>query len=141
MLASFGDDAEGIHMSTQDNKVVVRRLFEEAWNERKLDLLPELLVPDYAERERTWAEQVLPAFPDTHFSIEDMLAEDDRVATRFVWHATHLGAFAGIAPTGVRIEMDGIFVHRLVDGKAVDSWGFGGGTNIFDQIIAKISAE
>jgi predicted ester cyclase len=128
-------------MSSQDNKDVIRRFFEEAWNERKFDLLPEVLVPDYAEREREWAEQVLAAFPDTRFSIEEMLAEDDRVMTRLIWNATHLGVFAGIAPTGVRIALPGIFIHRMEDGKAVDSLAFGGGISIFDQIMAAITAS
>jgi len=128
-------------MGSQGNKVVIRRLFEEAWNERKLDLLTELLVPEYAERERGWAEMVLAAFPDTRFSIEEMLAEDDRVVTHVIWSATHLGSFAGIAPTGIRIEMPAIFIHRLEDGKAVESWAFGGGISIYDQITAAITAS
>jgi predicted ester cyclase len=128
-------------MSTRDNKIVIRRLFEEAWNERKFDLLPEVLVPDYAEREREWAEQVLAAFPDTLFSIEEMLADDDRVVTHVIWNATHLGAFAGIAPTGARVEMPAIFIHRLEDCKAVDSLAFGGGISIYDQIKAAITAS
>jgi predicted ester cyclase len=120
---------------------VIRRLFENVWNGRHLDAVTDVLAPDYAERERSWSEVVLPAFPDTHFTIEDMLAEGDRVATRVMWRATHECEFAGIAPTGRRIEIPAMFIHRMEPGRAVESWGFGGEVNIFDQIKAAISDD
>jgi predicted ester cyclase len=125
-------------VSAEENKTAIRRLFEEVWNERKLDAVSEVLVADYAARERNWAELVLAAFPDTHFAIEDMLAEGDRVATRVTWRATHEGEFAGIAPTGRQIEMSAMFIHRMGDGKAIESWGFGDAIGIFDQIRSAI---
>lgn len=128
-------------MSVAANKEAVRRLFEEVWNARNLDAVADVLVPDYAERERVWAEMVLAAFPDTHFTIDDMLAEGDRVATRVTWRATHRGDFAGIAPTGKQIEISAMFIHRMGDGKAIESWGFGDAIGIYDQIKAAISGN
>ncbi|HUG17039.1 MAG TPA: ester cyclase [Thermomicrobiales bacterium] len=128
-------------MSAEESKNAVRRLFDEVWNERKLDAVTDVLVADYAQRERSWAEMVLAAFPDTHFTIDDMLAEDDRVATRVTWRATHEGEFAGIAPTGRQIEMSAMFIHRMGNGKAIESWGFGDAIGIFDQIKAAIGGD
>lgn len=128
-------------MNAQHNKAVIRRLFEEVWNARNLDAVTDVLVPDYAKRERNWAEYVLAAFPDTRFTIEDMLAEGDRVSTRVVWHATHRGEFAGITATGRQIALPTIFIHRMEQGKAAESWGFAGALNIFDQINAIILAD
>lgn len=128
-------------MSTELNKSAIRRLFEDVWNERNLDAADDVLVPAYAERERNWAETVLAAFPDTHFTIEDMLAEGDRVATRVVWRATHQGQFDGIVPTGKHVAIPFIFIHVMEQGKAVESWGYGGKYSIFDQIKSAITSD
>jgi predicted ester cyclase len=128
-------------LSEEQNRTVIRRLFEDVWNGRHLDAATDVLAPDYADRERSWGEVVLPAFPDTHFTIEDMLAEGDRVATRVMWRATHEGEFAGIAPTGRQIEIPAMFIHRMEQQEAVESWAFGGEVNIFDQIKAAISDD
>ena len=129
-------------MNAEQNKCTIRRLFEDAWNQKNLDLLHDLLVPDYAERESNWAELIFAAFPDTHFTVEDMLAEGDRVATRIVWRATHKGVFEGIAPTGTAVAIPGAFIHRMgQDGKAIESWGFGGSFSFSDHIKAAITAD
>ena len=128
-------------MTTGNNKEVILKLFEQAWNDRRFDVLPELLAPDYAERERNWAEQVLTAFPDTRFTIEDILAEGDRVAVRVTWHATHQGEFAGISPTGRQLALPAVFIYRMNDGKAMESWAFAGEISIYDQIKAAIAAD
>lgn len=87
-------------------------------------------------------ETVFAAFPDTHFTIEDMLAEDDRVATQVVWRATHQGEFGGIAPTGKPVTGPAMFIHRMDPlGIAIESSGFGGIVNFVDQITAAITAE
>lgn len=129
-------------MDVERNKQTIRRLFENAWNQQNFDVLPDLLVPDYAEREGNWMETVFAAFPDTQFTIEDILAEDDRVATRVIWRATHQGEFGGIAPTGASVTAPAMFIHLMdPQGIAIESWGFGGAVNFVDQIKAAIAAS
>lgn len=64
----------------------------------------------------------LTAFPDTHFTIDDMIAEGDRVAIRWTVRATHRGEFEGIAPTGKPVTVTGTMVARIANGKLVEGW-------------------
>ena len=68
------------------------------------------------------------AFPDFHTTIEDQIAEDDKVATRWTMRGTHEGEFRGIAPTGRQISVTGIGIFRFSEGKVVESW------DNFDQL-------
>lgn len=63
------------------------------------------------------------AFPDEQFTIEDIIAEGDTVVVRYTTRGTHLGNFMGIPPTGKQVSGTGIFIDRLVNGKAVEQWG------------------
>lgn len=62
------------------------------------------------------------AFPDLKIEVEDVVAEGDRVVTRWTLRATHLGSFAGFAATGGRIEVEGITIHRAAGGLIVEAW-------------------
>ena len=62
------------------------------------------------------------AFPDASATIEDMVAEGDKVAVRVTWRATHKGEFMGITPTGKQIEMTNTLIFRIADGKLVENW-------------------
>ncbi len=61
------------------------------------------------------------AFPDMHWAVKEMVAEGDKVVTRFVWTGTHRGAFLGIPATGTSVEVKGVVIDRLEDGKMADS--------------------
>lgn len=63
------------------------------------------------------------AFPDLHFTVEDLIAEGDRVACRITTRGTHTGDFQGIPPTGKRVTQTGIDILRLAGGKIVERWG------------------
>jgi steroid delta-isomerase-like uncharacterized protein len=67
------------------------------------------------------------AFPDVHFTIDEQIAEGDKVVTRWTGHGTHKGELAGIPATGKSATVTGMGVDRIVNGKIVESWG------IFDQ--------
>ncbi len=112
-------------MPTQENKTIVRRLWEEVWNQKALDVCDEIFDQEYAEHEKNFAPYLLAAFPDSHHTIEDMIAQGDKVVTRFTWRGTHNGEFQGIPPTGKQVEMKGIWIHRLAGGKIVEGrqWG------------------
>jgi predicted ester cyclase len=67
--------------------------------------------------------EVRQAFPDVHVTVEDAIAEDDRVAARVVMRGTHRGEFQSISPTGKRVEVRAIDMLRVKNGKIVEHWG------------------
>ena len=64
----------------------------------------------------------LVAFPDVKFTVEDQIAEADKVVTRVSFTATHKGEFRGIAPTGRKVEVTGVVIFKIVNGKIVETW-------------------
>jgi len=122
-------------MSTEANKALVRRFFEEAINGRNLDVLDEILAPDFAgdkleheERSSTREDMkrglamVLNAFPDYHQTIHDWIAEGDKVVARWTTRGTHLGEYNGIAPTGKVILEHGIDIFQVAGDRIVAHW-------------------
>ena len=122
-------------MSAEDNKALVRRGFEELFNEAKLDLADEIVTPDHVshdtstpehppgpEGDRQLVNLVRGAFPDGRISIEDLVAEGDRVAVRWTFRGTHRGVFMGIAPTGKEVEMGAMDLVRVAGGKIAETW-------------------
>lgn len=119
--------------SPDANRAVVRRYFEEVMNEYRLDVIDEIVHPDFIFTIPTHAGAHGPegfkdevtmlhtAFPDVHFYIEDEFADRQRVAVRWVARGTHLGNFLGNAPTGHRFWIDGIGSYRLADGKLIEN--------------------
>jgi steroid delta-isomerase-like uncharacterized protein len=117
-----------------------RRWFEEVWNERRPEVIPELAAPDclghHEDRTTTsssqWAElygQLLAAFPDLHVVIEDAIGEADQVVVRWRMTGTHSGNFAGIHATNLPVDVRGMTWLRFADGRIVegwDSWNQGG---------------
>lgn len=126
--------------TTEENKEVVRRYYEEALNEERYDLLEELisedvinhdplsdetLTPDEArgfEGFRRHVEVVKEGFPDVTVRIDDIIAEGDTVAARFTFEGTHEGRFGGIEPTGNRVSITNMVFYRIEDGKIVERW-------------------
>jgi predicted ester cyclase len=125
-------------MSAEENKAKVRLLLEEAFGEGKPELVDDLLAPDFVcydpnseagevrgadtiKQEIGWFRS---AFPDLTYTIEDQIAEGDKVVSRYTLSGTHQGEFFGVAPTGKRVEMSGITIDRFDDesGKMVEEW-------------------
>jgi predicted ester cyclase len=117
----------------QENKALVRRFTEEVYNRRNLDAADELLAPDFLDYGALAGEaagiegykqavaNTQAASSDVHFSIEELIAEGDKVVSR----ATGSGSvdqreLRGVAPTGARITIENISINRLVDGKIVE---------------------
>jgi len=122
-------------MSEDENKAIFRRYVEEVVNQGNLELADEIFdrylahQPDGSVRERDPGDvkrflgEFHAAFPDFHATIEDQIAEGDRVMTRYTWRGTHGGEFRGIAPTGGGQEINGIGIFRFSpEGKVVESW-------------------
>ena len=120
-------------MSTEENKALLRRLFEEVWNQGNLAAVDELLAADYVLHDpaqlirgpdgfKAYVSAFRAAFPDTHATIEDQIAEEDKVAMRFTVRARHRGAFQGLPPTGKQVLLSGIDIQRIADGKVAENW-------------------
>ncbi len=122
-------------MSAEENMALVRRYVEEVVNQRNLDLLDEILAPDFVEYggdpdEASGVENLKQffvmlrsGFPDFQGTIEDLFAEGDKVVLRFAFRGTHQGEFMGIPPTGKQVTMAGIDIFRITDGKILELWG------------------
>jgi steroid delta-isomerase-like uncharacterized protein len=122
-------------MSTEENKALSRRFWEEVFNGRNLDLIDEFCGPNFVlhgmsnqESNAEGLKQMLSmwfnAFPDIHVTIDDLFAEGDRCAVRWTWRGTHKGEMMGIPPTGKQVTAMGIDIEHIVGGKFVEVWTF-----------------
>lgn len=112
-----------------ENKQIVRRLFEDCLNSGKLALLGEFIDPEYAgaggqKGPAAFAAPItnlLRAFSDIHYVVEDLTAEEERVAVKWTWKGTHTGDFAGFAVTHKSVANDGMAIFHLRNGKITRS--------------------
>ena len=110
-------------MSAEENKDLVRREQEELWNHTgTLDAAKELFASEQVEAARQEAADFRQGFPDVVSTIEDLIAEGDKVVARWRSRATHQGEYTGIPPTGKEVEFTGISVYRIEAGKIAESW-------------------
>jgi predicted ester cyclase len=123
VLWSVGEPGREIPMSVQENKDLVRREQEELWNHTgDLDAAQELFAAEQAEAAKQEAADFRRGFPDVVSTIEDLIAEGDKVVAHWRSRATHQGNYMDIPPTGNRIEFTGISVYRIEEGKIAESW-------------------
>lgn len=113
-----------------NNKSIARRLVHEFWNNGHSELAEELVTPDF-ERTELFTPGMLHgpdgliqaatiwrvAFPDAHLTIDDILAENDKVALQWTFAGTHEGELKGTPPTGRPVKVTGISICHFVDGK------------------------
>ena len=124
---------------TEKNKEIVRRFVQEVWNEGKLDVADEVLAANYIEHPSTpneakkeeahgpdvmkrFVQMFRGAFPDMIFTIEHMVAEEDKVAIHLVGRGTHEGELHGLPPTGKRVNIGGAAIHRIEGSKIVETY-------------------
>jgi steroid delta-isomerase-like uncharacterized protein len=120
---------------SEQNKTAIRRIFEEAWNQGRLEVVDEVVASSFVGREPTTPggfrgpsgykqliERYRTAFPDTNFTVEDQLAEGDTVITRWTTSGTQSGDMPGLPATGKRVNITGITETRFNRGKSVDEW-------------------
>ena len=121
-------------MSTEENKAIVRRFFEEGPSKGNLSIADELLSPDFvihvplpASPGIEGINEVITtcraAFEHLNVTIEDMIAEGNNVVARFTARGIHKGNFMGLPATGKPITMTGIEIFRIKDGKIIELWG------------------
>lgn len=118
-------------MSTETNKAIVRRYIEQVLNNQRHDLIDEFLV-DTVELHGTgpsiigrtavveWSAMFAAAFPDWHTTIDDMVAEGDKVVVRITSNGTHQGEMQGIPATGKPYTQNAIVIYRLTNGKIIE---------------------
>lgn len=120
-------------MSAKENEMMIRRIYDELWNERKLEVADEIIangatnydtgllpMPFGPEEMKSTVQMVTAAFPNNRHEVEVVVALDDKVVLRCTLTSTHEGPFMGILPTGRKIEVNEIHIYRLKDGKAVE---------------------
>ena len=124
------------YLSLEKNKAIVRKVTE-ALNKQDLGSLDELIAPDYFDRTRQLrglenikqlAILMFKAFPNFHETVEDIIAEGDKVWTRSTVTGTHKGEYRGLAPTGKKITFTVVDIWRIVNGKVVEKVG------VYDQL-------
>jgi steroid delta-isomerase-like uncharacterized protein len=128
-------------MLSETNKTVSRRFFEEVFGKGKLNVLDEIIASDHVnsgpgtlpglptgpEGAKQLVTVYRNAFPDIHFTIDEQIAEGDKVVTRWTGHGTNKGELLSMPATGKSSTVTGIVVDRFANGKIAESWG------IFDQ--------
>lgn len=133
-------------MSVEENRAIIRRGIEEGWNKQSLDVFDEVVAGDVVHHnwETRGVEAFkghildgMTAFPDCHMTIEDMIAEGDRVAVRYTFRGTQRGETQGIPPTGKTVAVPGIFICRCRDGRIVEEWDFWDDLGLLQQLGAR----
>ena len=131
-------------MTSDANKEVIRRFYEEVINECRVELLSELVSGDYTEvmdgqryevgleGARAHALGVRETYPDLHLTIDRQIAEGEWVVSCITTSGTHLGEWLGIAPTGQKVTFTGVNVDRVVGGKLVEH---GGAANMLGPLL------
>ena len=134
-------------MSLEENKAIVRRFYEAA-NKHNVDLVAELVAPDYVdytnkieglESLKQFGNMFIKGFPDIHWTIEDMIAEGDKVWVRTTITGTHRGEYRGVPPTGKDITIRCVDILRIVDGKIVEVWAVDDLLDFYKKLGVRIS--
>ena len=125
-------------MSVEENKVIAQRAYEafnQAFRTGNLTLLDAVIDANIVDNNPAPGQEpglegvkkafssFAAAFPNPHFTIDDMIAEGDKVASRLTLRGTHRGDFQGIPPTGMQVVQTGIDILRVAGGKVVERWG------------------
>ncbi len=117
-----------------ENKAVIRRMIDEVWNKKNLAAVEDFAAADCIGHAPTGVDVRGPegikqnvtrfctAFPDLHWTIEDTIAEGDKVVIRCTFRGTHKGEFFGIAPTGKQVMVTATGTYRMKDGKIAEGW-------------------
>jgi hypothetical protein len=126
-------ESEESNVSSEENARTIRRIYDELWNERDLELAKELIaeggtnydtglvpMPFGPEEMKGTVRTVTAAFPDNRHEVDEIMVDGDKVVLRCTLTGTHEGPFMGILPTGRKIAVTEIHIYRLADGMAVE---------------------
>ena len=132
-------------------KHIIKRFVEELWNARRLDVADQIFSEDCVTHQlrsgvlaepahrgpQAMKEHVsgwLMSFPDLRFNIEQMIADRDRVVSQLVMEGTHQGTWMGISPTGKRLQIRMITIHRIANSKIAEDWVLVESLGFFQQL-------
>lgn len=127
---------------SEENKAIVQRFLDELHNMGNVAIVDEFVDASYVNhwpdgqdvtRDDLKAGGTRAAFPDLKLTIDDQVAEGDKIVTRWTMIGTHRGQWRGIAPTNRELTTTGIFIHRIADGKLAEAWTH---SNLFEQLSA-----
>jgi steroid delta-isomerase-like uncharacterized protein len=138
------------HSMSEENKALVLRYFEEIWDKGNLDAIDELFTTNFVRHGPTATEGEVrgleefkglvsmyrSAFPDLRVPIEDLVAEGDRVVSRWRTRGTHQGELMGITPSGNQASVTGIIIDRISGGKIEEEWADYDTLHLMQQIGA-----
>lgn len=133
-------------MKLEQNKAIVRGYMNEILNEGNLAAFDSYFSEDVVfnnskgfKQQLAGMQAIRTAFPDFRLTIEDQIAEGDKVVTRVTFHGTHRGEFRGVAPTGKQVKYSGIAIDRIVNGKVVEMWHVAETLGLLQQIGATLA--
>ena len=122
-------------MGTEENKAAARRFLDEVINQGNVAIVDEMTAPVFVDHSsppgvppgnegfKTWVTMFRAAFPDLHYTVEDEIAEGDRIVQRTTAHGTMQGDFMGMPASGKSATWHEIHITRFSGGKAVEHWG------------------
>ena len=133
---------------SEQNKTITKRIFDEGWNGRKLDVCDELIAKDAPTHEPGLPPEAsigpeslkgiigiyTGAFPDVKMTLEDMVAEGDRVVVRWQAIGTNTGSLMGMPPTGKKSTVTGTLIYRFADGKVAEAWSLWDKAGMMQQL-------
>jgi steroid delta-isomerase-like uncharacterized protein len=131
-------------MSGEQNKAIVRRFFEEVWNQQKENVIDEIFASTVLFNGQSITRDALKqalaarrtAFADIHVTVDDQVAEGEKVSTRRTWRATQRGPYRGVAATGKQVTWTQISVVRFSQGRIVEDWAVSDELSILQQLGA-----
>ena len=139
--------AECITTTPEENLAAARRWYDEALNQRKLEVLDEILWPNAVHHAGLFPDAVgadavkgslaplSAAFPDIRFTVDDVLADDDTVLVRWTGKGTHTGTpFLGVATSGKPVEWSGMNAFRFQCGRIIEGWSEANGLALLRQV-------
>ena len=134
-------------MQTEQNKALFRKFAEEVFNRGNMSAIDELVAPDFVEHEelppgiqpgleglKQMTMMFRSAFPDFKTTIDDMIAEGDKVVVRMTWRGTHKGEFMSMPPSGKSVSFGVIDIVRFAGDKFVEHWGLMDSTSMMQQL-------
>lgn len=133
-------------MSAEENKAVVQRLVEEAMDGSNISLIDELVAPDFITHSvppgfppnrdtlKESLQWTITGLPDARVTVEDMIAEGDRVAVRILMRGTHRGLLYGVRPTGKLVSVGATHIFRFARGKIVEHWSNSDDLGLIQQL-------
>ena len=116
---------------SEQSKILARRFYDEILNGRKMDVADEILSPEYVDHSATapglenfkiYFSMITNVFPDIKVTIEDLFADEDKVAVRLIIHGTQLGSFRGFPPSSTQAIWTGIDILHISNGLITERW-------------------